>query len=122
VRARPAAGRRITSTEAQPRQGRAGVGRRAVAAVVSGRFPDLLDYKQMRAGPARTTVVRNHELLEAATVAIGIPPQMLGNPARLQLEVRSEVYFCASFLAQTKKERSATSGLTHKAAVQISLV
>ena len=34
----------------------------------------------------------------------------------------SEVYFCASFLAQTKKERGATSGLTHKAAVQISLV
>ena len=24
--------------------------------------------------------------------------------------------FCASFLAQTKKERGATSGLTHKAA------
>ena len=35
---------------------------------------------------------------------------------------RSELYFCASFLAQTKKERGATSGLTHKAAVQISLV
>ena len=34
----------------------------------------------------------------------------------------SEVYFCASFLAQTKKERSATSGLIHKAAVQISLM
>ena len=33
-----------------------------------------------------------------------------------------EVCFCASFLAQTKKERGATSGLLHKAAVQISLV
>jgi hypothetical protein len=30
--------------------------------------------------------------------------------------------FCASFLEQTKKERGATSGLIHKAAVQISLV
>ena len=36
--------------------------------------------------------------------------------------VGSEVYFCASFLAQTKNARTKTSGLTHKAAVQISLV
>jgi hypothetical protein len=35
---------------------------------------------------------------------------------------RIEVCFCASFLAQTKKERGATSGLIHKAAVQISLM
>jgi hypothetical protein len=33
-----------------------------------------------------------------------------------------EVCFCASFLAQTKKERGATSGLIQKAAVQISLM
>jgi hypothetical protein len=32
----------------------------------------------------------------------------------------SEVCFCASFLAQTKKKRLAASGLTHKASVQIS--
>jgi hypothetical protein len=30
--------------------------------------------------------------------------------------------FCASFLAQTKKERGATSGLIQKVAVQINLV
>jgi hypothetical protein len=33
-----------------------------------------------------------------------------------------EVCFCASFLAQTKKERGATSGLIQKAAVQINLM
>ena len=33
-----------------------------------------------------------------------------------------ELCFCASFLAQTKKERGATGGLIHKAAVQISLM
>jgi hypothetical protein len=33
-----------------------------------------------------------------------------------------EVCFCASFLAQTKKERGATSGLIQKVAVQISLM
>jgi hypothetical protein len=33
-----------------------------------------------------------------------------------------EVCLCASFLAQTKKERGATSGLIQKAAAQISLM
>jgi hypothetical protein len=37
-------------------------------------------------------------------------------------ETRIEVCFCASFLAQTQKERGATSGLIQKVAVQISLM
>jgi hypothetical protein len=49
----------------------------------------------------------------------------LGLDARLRQRLHRlgiEVCFCASFLAQTKKERGATSGLIQKAAVQISLM
>jgi hypothetical protein len=60
--------------------------------------------------------------MTSAPVAIRASPGRLDRAGLLARRLGIEVCFCASFLAQTKKERGATSGLIHKTAVQINFM